>query len=218
MKKKKCKIKYDNLCLLIFSLLALLLLAIILFMVIHLIKDLKGEKGEENKVLAEIVDYGYQLKENNTEYFKKVYYELNDLLQKEKEEGFEEEYAKKVSQLFVADFYDLNSKLDKTDVGGVQFVWKDYQESFKNFTTEQTGIYYYVENNVYGNRKQKLPAVKEVTVESIDKIRYSKEKVMDENAYEVKVSITYEQSLGYPTHATLILLHRDKLLEVIEMK
>lgn len=218
MKKKKCKIKYDNLCILGFSFIAVVLLIVIATMTIHLIKGLKGSDKEENKVLAEIVDYGYQLKENNTEYFQKMYYQLDDLLQKEKDENFEEEYAKMVAQLFVADFYDLNSKLDKFDVGGVQFVWEDYREDFKNFATESTGIYYYVENNAYGKRTQALPQVKEVTVDSIEKIRYSKEDIADENAYQVEVLISYEKDLGYPRKCSVTLLHRDNRLEVIEMK
>ena len=42
----------------------------------------------------------------------------------------EEKYATYISQMFLADFYTLNSALNKNDVGGVQFVYKDYQEDF----------------------------------------------------------------------------------------
>ncbi len=214
MRKKKSKWKYDNIALVICSILAVLLIGISCVLTVGIFKDLKGTK--EAKVVANIEKYDYQLTERNTKYYKSLFNQLKELLNEESVD--EEEYAKLVSQLFVTDFYDLESKLDKTDVGGVQYVWEDYRETFKNFATDNTGIYYYLENNVDGKRKQSLPTVTEVTVDSISPIQYSKGKVSDDKAYEVKVTITYKKNLGYPQQCVLKLIHNGDKLEVAEMK
>lgn len=215
---KKSKIKYENILLVIFSIIFIILIFVIGISAKKLLEEFKGSSYSGIQVVDEMEEYGYQLAENNTEYFQKLYYELKDLLNGSHDEDFEEAYAKLVAQLFVADFYDLNSKLDKTNVGGTQFVWESYQESFKNFATDSTGIYYYVENNVDGTRTQKLPEVTEVNVENIETIQYSKAGVEDELAYQIEVTITYKTNLGYPTHCLLVLLHNDKKLEVAEME
>ncbi len=218
MRKNK-KIKYDNVLLVVFISIFFLLLIITGFMAIKLIKELKGNRDPVVEVVDRMDNFDYQLTGNNTNYFKSLYYDLKDLLTSEKKDTFDEEYAKLVSQLFVADFYDLNSKLDKTDVGGVQFVWKDKRESFKDFATDsQSGIYYYVENNVYGKRNQELPTVKKVEVESIEKVSYSKDGYSDGSGYKVKLTISYQKDLGYPKSCELLLLHNQDKIEVIEMK
>lgn len=217
-KKQKSKIKYDNILLVISVSLFVLLLIIIGIMTAGLIKDLKGGKSKTVEIVDQMNDYGYHLTGNNSDYFKKLYYELKDLLKDTKKEDFDKEYAQLIAKLFVADFYDLNSKLDKTDVGGIQFVWKSYQETFKNFATDSKGIYYYVENNVYGKRTQELPIVKNVEIENIEVINYSEKEVKDESAYRITVSISYKKDLGYPKSCTLTLLHNQNKLEIIEMK
>lgn len=217
MKKNK-KVKYDNVLLVISISIFVVFLLITGFMVCKLIKDLKGSKASNVEVVDEMDDFGYQLTGNNTDYFKSLYYDLKDLLNATKKENFDEEYAKLVSRLFAADFYDLNSKLDKTDVGGVQFIWNDKRESFKDFATDSKGIYYYVENNVYGKRKQDLPIVKKVEVETIEPTAYSKDGYQDSSAYKVVLSIQYQRDLGYPEKCELILLHNKDKIEIIEVK
>lgn len=214
---KNKKIKYDNVLMVVFLSIFFLFLIITGFLAMGLIKDLKGNKEPKVEVLDKMDNFDYQLTGNNTDYFKSLYYDLKKLLSSDKKESFDEDYAKLISQLFVADFYDLNSKLDKTDVGGVQFIWKDKRESFKDFATDSKGIYYYVENNLSGNRKQELPSVKKVEVEKIDKISYAKENYKDSSAYKVTLSISYQKDLGYPVSCELILLHNGDKIEVIEM-
>lgn len=215
---KNKKLKYDNVLLVVFLSIFFLLLIITGVLAVKLIKDLRGTKQPVVEVIDKMDDFDYQLTGNNTSYFKKLYYELKDLLSSDKKESFDEEYAKLIAQLFVADFYDLNSKMDKTDVGGVQFVWKDKRESFKDFATDSKGIYYYVENNLSGSRKQELPVVKEVSVNNIKTIAYEKGNYKDTNAYQITVSITYQKDLGYPTQCELILLHHEDKIEIVEMK
>ena len=219
MRKKKSKVRYDNLFLIAFIVILVILLIITGIMAKRIIGQLRGGSDDKEVAVVEKMDnYQYQLTENHTEYFKTLYYELKDLLSADKQEDFEEQYASLVARLFVADFFDLNSKLDKTDVGGVQFVWENYREDFKNFATDVEGIYYYVENNVYGKRTQKLPSVKEVEVKEIEQIHYSKNNVIDDNAYRVTLSISYEVDLGYPKSCTVTILHNKDKLEIIDME
>jgi hypothetical protein len=217
MKKRKIKkLKYDNIVL--SSLVALLIVLIIItgVLVISLIKNtLVGTTANGIKILDTMDKHGYDLTENHTNYFKSLYYDLKELL--EKKEINDEEYAVLVAKLFVTDFYDLNSKLNKTDVGGEQFVYFAYRESFKNYASDSTGIYYYVENNIYGDRKQKLPIIEKVEEINTEIFEYSYEKLLDSNAYKIDLFITYKENLGYPEHVSVILVHVGDKIEVVEM-
>ena len=212
---KKKKIKYDNVV--IFGLIGLLVLLLLItgVLVFGIYKDTFGSKTEGVEILDTIDKYGYQLTENNTDYYKELFNELKKLLSEE--DYSDKEYAELVAKLFVADFYDLNSKLNKNDVGGYQFVYEGYQESFKNYASDVNGVYYYVENNIYGDRKQDLPVVKEVSITSISSVPYAYGSISDTDAYSVTVSITYKKDLGYPKSVDLILIHSNDKIEVVEM-
>lgn len=168
------------------------------------------------KVVDTIKEYGYELEEDQTALYKKLYNELSKELKKEKID--EQVYASYVAQLIVCDFYNLNNKISKNDIGGVQYVRQDQQ---KNFILEASEtVYKYIEHNVYGNRKQELPIVKDIEVKDVTETTYKYEDIDDEKAYKVNVLVTYEKDLGYPTEVTVVLVHakdNDKKLEVIKM-
>lgn len=168
------------------------------------------------KVVDTIENYGYELEEGQTALYKKLYDELSKELKKDKVD--EEKYASYVASLIVCDFYNLDNKISKNDIGGVQFVRQDQQ---KNFILEASEtVYKYIEHNVYGNRKQELPVVKHVEVKDVTETTYKYEDIDDEKAYKVNVLVTYEKDLGYPTEVTVVLVHakdNDKKLEVIKM-
>ena len=213
---KKKKIKYDNV--IIFGLIGLLVLLLLItgILIFGIYKDTFGSKVDGVEIIDTIDVYGYQLTENNTDYYKDLFNELKELLSNE--DYSDKEYAELVAKMFVADFYDLNSKLNKNDVGGYQFVYEGYQETFKKFASDVNGVYYYVENNIYGDRKQELPVVKEVKVTSITSTPYAYGSIADTDAYSVTVSITYKKDLGYPKSVDLILIHAHDKIEVVEMK
>lgn len=214
---KKIKIKYSNIIL--FSLITLLIILFIItsIMLYKLYKDTLGKNSSINNVeiLDSMDEHGYNLTENHTKYFKKLYYELKDLFDKNDYE--EDEYAKLIAKMFVADFYDLNSKLNKSDVGGVQFIYSSYREDFKNYASDSTGIYYYIKNNIYGDRNQKLPIVKEVEIVSIENTIFTFSNIVDNNAYKIDLTVVYEENMGYPTTVQVILLHVGEKLEIVEM-
>lgn len=215
---KKRKLNYSNVIICGLAIFLVIMLIITGVLAYGIIKDMFGkEETKEVEIVDNIGEYGYELTENNTEYFESLYYELKDVLNNKESETFDSDYASLVARLFVADFYDLNSKLNKTDVGGVQFVYKSYRETFKQFASDANGIYYYVENNIYGDREQELPIVKEVTVTETTNIPYTYEDINDTNAYQIKLYIEYEKDLGYPKHATVTLIHTDDKIEVVKM-
>ena len=83
----------------------------------------KKEEVKEIKVINKIDKYGYELKENKPSKYKKLFEELKEILNEENVN--EENYVKKISEMFIYDFYSLSDKTAKTDVGGTDFVYKE---------------------------------------------------------------------------------------------
>lgn len=209
-KKRKFKFKFKTIMIFIF----ILLIIGLCFCIKDIIGVLKSNGASEVEVLSEIKDYNYTLNENDLEYFKEKFMLLKTEL--DKKEMDEEKYASLISELFVIDFYSLNASLNKNDVGGIQFIYTDYQADFVKFAKE--GIYKYVENNIYGNRKQELPIVIETEVKSIEQDKASFDnKVEDTKAYYVDVLITYKKDLEYSKEAKLVIIHKDNKLEIAKL-
>lgn len=203
--KKKPKI--------IITLVALLLIAALAIVLVISFKP-KEKKVTEVKVLKSIDEYGYQLKNNKTKKYKDMFKELEDILRADTVD--EEAYAKKISEMFVYDFFSLEDKAAKTDVGGVEFV---HPNAVANFLLNAEDTYYkYVESNIYGERKQELPAVDKVTVESIEKSEFAWNNAIHE-AYEVKLSWTYtnEKFADYQKTALVILIKSDLNYYVVQI-
>lgn len=214
MKKEKNMTSKKIIIGLSISLALLIIIAGILF--IGILKDVLGNnRAEEVEIVDTIDTYEYKLTENNTDYFESLYYELKDELALEVRN--DDKYAELVTKLFIADFYDLNSKLNKNDIGGVQFIYDKYQSTFIKSANDINGIYYYVDNNIYGEREQELPIVKDVSVEETLKINYTYGDINDSNAYQIKAYITYEEDLGYPKNATVTLVHNNDKIEIVKV-
>lgn len=178
------------------------------------ISVLKNDGANKVVILDTIKNYNYTLDENDSAYFKKEFKKLKKVLEKKNID--EKKYAEQVSKLFVIDFFSLKNAINKNDVGGKQFVYTDYQESFVKFAKD--GIYKYVENNIYGDRKQDLPSVKLVTVDEIKQEAATfKNDITDSNAYIVELTVNYDKNLEYQKKVTLVLIHNDKKLEIAKM-
>lgn len=171
-------------------------------------------KNDKIEVVSQIDDYPYYLENNATKIYKKYFRELEKELEDLKVD--EENYVSLVSQLFIIDFYTLSNKVTNQDVGGVQFIHSSIQDNFSLKATDT--IYKYVESNIYGNRSQKLPTVKDVKVSSVKNISYQYNDSIDEFAYQVEVSISYKRDLGYDKSKTIILVHEDNVLSIVEVK
>ena len=195
MKLKK-KVK-----LLIIVLVTILLVVGIAIIAVKVADKQNEPKVKEVKVLKSIKEYGYELTENKPEKYKKMFKDLEDILRKDKVS--DEEYVKKAAEMFVYDFYSLEDKTAKTDVGGVNFV---LPEALPNFLANAEDTYYkYVESNLYGERKQILPIVDTVTLVSTTPTEYVYN-TKKYTAYEIKTTWTYTDTKfsNYQSSATLI--------------
>lgn len=155
------------------------------------------------------------LKITKVNYTKIIWWFNKDIVKKEVDE---EAYASKLAELFVADFYSLSEKTSKTDIGGVEIVHPDI---LSNFLENAENTYYkYVESNIYNNRKQKLPTVKNVTVDGVEQESFSYNEQIDEEAYIVTISWEYsdEEFSDYQDEAKLVFVHNDKKLYLVELK
>lgn len=209
-KKKKKRVKFKKILILLF------VLILIIFVLVFGIKKLTTKKEvvtKEVEVIDSINNFDYHLNDNETKYYNELFTSLKELLNNE---GYDEkEYAILVSKLFLADFYDLDSKVMKSDVGGIQFVYSNYRNDFTLGAVDS--IYKFVESNVYGDRKQKLPVVKNVELVNVSNDSFEYLDEVDENAYYLDMKIDYEKDLGYPTLVSLVLIHNGDKLEIAMM-
>lgn len=196
--------KNKKLIIIIISIIVLILGGLIIFKLFN--------KKEEVKVLKSIDLYGYHLNDNHTKSYKKEFEELEKILSNDNID--DELYAKQVAKLFIIDFYTLENKKSKNDIGGLEFIKEDMKDNF----IEQARSTFYKYLEVKENRKQKLPKVTSVTIEKIENttFKYTDNKV-DKNAYKVILSWEYEKDLGYENESTMIIVKEDKKMYVVEM-
>ena len=190
---------------------------IILFMIliysvggIYYIKYVYKDNNEPVvKNLAEIEGYPYSLKSNAC----KLYIDEFNILKDNLENKYnEEEYIKSISKLYIIDLYSLKNKLNKYDIN-VDFIYPDIVSNYR-LNIENT-LYKYLENNSDGNRNQELPVVSNVIIDEILDEKYSLNK---ENVpcKKVKVTIEYENDLGYDKSGTITLVKQDKYYYIVE--
>lgn len=155
--------------------------------------------------------YGYTLKNNDTDIYKKYFKELTGILNG-KPINYSD-YAKTISKMFIIDLYTLDNKLGSTDIGGLQFLHKDLKENFKE--NMGSSLYKFIENNLDGKRTQELPRVKDVEVESVFETKYTY-KNNEYNAYIVKANWNYEKELGYQKSINLTIINDKDILYVVK--
>ncbi len=174
------------------------------------------EEVKETKVINEIEKYGYKLKENKPTTYKEMFKELKKILSES--EVDEEKYVRKISEMFIYDFYSLKDKTAKTDIGGVDFVYELIRENF--LQNAQDTYYKYIENNIYNNRKQSLPVVTNIEIENVEQKEYEYGEEKDDKAYFVKVNWSYTDDAfsSYQKEAELVFIHDDIKLSLVELQ
>lgn len=193
-----------------------ILLVVVLGIVLLNLPKKTKEKEEVVKVVNEVEKYGYELKETKSKRYKKMFEELKEILSEEKVD--EEKYVSKLIEMFIYDFYTLDDKSAKTDVGGVDFV---YKEAVSNFLVNAQDTYYkYVESDLYNNRNQQLPIVDQVTIDAVTQQPYAYKTMNDDNAYVVKTTWTYtkDEFASYQNQAQLVFIHDGVKLSLVELK
>ena len=209
-KKKKRKLNYKRL---------LILVVVLVFCGIGIFvggqKLFSSKKKQQPvKVVDHLEEYGYTLNDNETSYYKDLFQSLKEELNKDSVD--EEVYARLISQLFCADFFNLDNKITNSDIGGTQFVYEDYQEDFEKYA--KSTMYHSIESNIYGDRKQELPVVSNVEVVNLETGGFDYLEETDDNAYFLDLKITYQEDLGYQEDVSLVLVHVDQKLEIVEME
>lgn len=197
----------------------ILLVLIILVFLIGFLLFVYKKHFKSNTNIVKTVDYiekyNYKLNDNKTSTYKKMFKELKDILSKEMVN--EEDYVKQISKMFIYDFYTLDKKLVKTDVGGREFV---NDLVLENFLLNAENTYYkYVENDIYKTREQELPEVFEITIDSIVKEAFSYNGIKDDNAYKVVVKWNYtkDKYKDYQKYATLYWIKNKNKFELVEL-
>lgn len=195
----------------------LVALVTILGMLTYTIFFKNNKKVEEEKkdtsTTSEIAGYGITLDEDDTELYKTEF----DALKGNLESGNIDytEYAKSVAKLFIIDLYTIDNKTNKYDVGGLEFVHEGAKENFITNVTDT--IYKYVEDNSKKTRKQDLPIVSGITVESIEESTFTiKSTNQTHNSYKVKLTWNYTNDLGYDTKCEVVVINDNSKLYVVE--
>ncbi len=173
--------------------------------------DETDTKPVEVVELDSIENYGYALEDRDTDLYKERFTQLGEVLKKDDIDY--EEYARLLSQLYIIDLYTIANKLNKYDVGSVDFLLDSAKENYI-LKVEDT-IYKYVEDNTYGKRTQELPEVASIEV---SEVKETKVKVGDKeyNGFEVNLSWEYKKDLGYDKGAILNLAKIENKLYVIK--
>ena len=205
--KRKKKQKSSKSKIIIFIILLALIIGVVIFFQTR-------PKLQVVTVVSNIDGYDYHLESNATKIYKKYYDELKKELKDNKID--EEKYAELIVKLFLIDYYTLNNKITNKDIGGVQFLHSNLKDKFIKESSET--IYKYVENNLYGNRKQELPEVKNVKIKNIDKITYDKKDYKDDIGYKLETEISYVKDLKYPKEVNISLIHENNKLVIVEIE
>lgn len=194
-KKKRSKIKTLFVWLLIIALIAGAGFALWKFVI--------NKEDEKKPVqvaveLDNLKDYGYALTDRDSKYFKSEFDVLKGIVNTE--EVNMEQYTSQVAKMFVIDLYTMNSKVNKYDIGGVEYFHVNKKDMYEQKVLDT--LYNSLLDNTYGDRTQDLPEVSNVEVVSNTEGTYKLGKT-DVKAYIVKLKISYVTDMGYDNEATI---------------
>lgn len=206
MKKNKRK------KIIIISLICILLIVISLIIYLIQNKDVSRKLTKEKEVVSKIDKFDYYLESNASKYYKETYKELESILSKEEVDYLE--YSKLVSKLFLADVFTLDNKNISSDIGGIQFIYPNFENDFRKIV--QTTLYSSIETNFDGNRSQELPIVANIDVINVEEgtFNYNSTNI---TSYNVDANVTYEKDLGYQTKFSLVLIKEKEKLYIAKL-
>lgn len=173
------------------------------------LQDNSFKEQNVTNIISNINDYGYTLDDRDTNYMKEEFKKLEDILNSSEIDY--KNYAESIAKLFVIDFYTLNNKINKYDVGSLEYIYSDKVENFKSKAMDT--IYNDVIDNTYKDRIQELPEITNVEILSNDeeKIKIGTE---ERDGYKITMKYTYREDLGFDTEGTIYLAKNNQKLEV----
>lgn len=190
--------------------LSIIIVLIILFVLVLISLNFQTENKEPlYKVLDEINNYKYTLKDRDTNIMKDVFNNLKDTLS-ESEIDYEL-YAEYLSELFIIDLFTLNNKDNKYDVGGKEYILPEVLDNYI-LNVEDTLYKYIVDIN--SEDRDELPIVSGITKNKIEDTKYTYNDI-EYNGYIVSLSWEYEKDLEYPTEGLVTLIKKDDKLYIV---
>ena len=214
-KNKKQKEMSNGLRIGIFTVIIIIVISLIGFGAYKLLSDTSDEDAPKVLKKNEVVisGYGIYIDDSDTDLYREEFNKLRDNIESKKINY--DEYAASVAKMFIIDLYTIKNKINKYDIGGVDFVYKSALDNYKDNVTDT--IYKYVEDNTNGDRTQQLPVVKNVSVTNVEKSKYKIESENKEyNAYKFRLSWSYSINLGYDTSGEVIVINKDNKMYVVE--
>lgn len=208
--EKRKKLNKGKLAFFLIFVILIIILGVYLYNSIFAKMNVKTQKV---KISDEIKEFGYVLEDNETDLYKKYFNQLSKTLNVEKEDIDYDKYAELVSKLFVADFYNLENKTTKNDVGGLQFIHEDMQDNF-SLKAKDT-MYKNIKSNVYDDRKQELPEVKDITMDDIESDTFTYNDT-EYDSINVTLSWEYKKDLGYDDEKIFTLIKDGDKLWLVE--
>ena len=171
----------------------IIIIALIIAMGIYVLTIFIPNKKANTKIdKEETIKYDYTVYKRDSSLYKETFKDLKKVL--DASEIDYNKYAEDVTKLFIIDFYTLNNKLSKDDIGGLQYIKSDFKDNF--ILNARNTMYKYIENNSDGKRNQELPEVSNVKTEKVGKGTYEIDKISYE-AYILDMTFEYKKDLGY---------------------
>lgn len=188
-----------------------LLVGVISIGVFRVLFNNEEEHGEANvsNVISNINDYGYTLDDRDTNYMKETFHELEDILNSTDVDYTL--YANTLAKLFVIDFYTLDNKINKYDVGSLEYILSSSVDMFRQKAIDT--VYRDVIDNTYRDRIQDLPEITNVNILDTEETTFT---LNEEEVSAIKVTMNYEykEDLGYDTEGTIYFVRNAQKLEV----
>lgn len=186
-----------------------MMLLLVISMVVYVVLILLPNK-KTNMSPDDTIKFGYTSYKRDTKLYKDTFDSLGKVLDKEPIDY--EEYAKYLSELFIIDFYTLDNKNDKNDIGGIQFIYDDLKDNF--ILNASNTVYKYIKN-ITSSKNRQLPVVSKINVSDISENTYKIENT-EYSSYIVTLDWSYEKDYGYETSTKITLIKKDNKLFIVE--
>lgn len=195
--------------LIVISVLLVIVIAIGILRIFFNEEEEKKVDANVSNIISNIQDYGYTLDDRDTEYMRKTFQELEDILNADSIDY--NSYANTLAKLFVIDFYTLNNKINKYDVGSLEYILSSKVDMFRQKAIDT--IYKDVIDNTYRNRVQDLPEITNVNIINTENTTFTLgEEVLE--AIKVTMNYEYKEDLGYDTEGTIYFVREANKLAV----
>ena len=163
--------------------------------------------NKDDDIKKEMPNYGYKLRKNDPKIKEDLFNKLASLLSNNEIEY--DLYAEYISELFIIDLYNIESKTNKYDITSADYVYPSAVENFK--VNVKDTIYRYLEDKTI--RNSKLPEVKEIELVSIKEKKYNYNSI-SYDGYEVSLKWSYREDLGYDKEGKVGIIKENNKLYI----